>query len=110
MKIAKIKKQPQKEIANSVETYSFKSMIKILISLLVIFGIFYFITILLIDNRKLEDVGSSPAVIDSSKITLSQLLNRKEDEYYVIDSWLGRLGDLDPTPDTAINLWLWSKS
>lgn len=84
MKVAKIKKQAQKENINSVETYSLKSMIKILISLLVIFGIFYFITVLLIDNRKEEDSNSSPAVIDSSKITLSQLLNRKEEEYYVI--------------------------
>lgn len=85
MKVAKIKKQTKKQDINSVETYSLKSMIKILVALLVIFGIFYFITVLLVDNRKSEkDNNNDVSVIDSSKIILSQLLNRKEEEYYVI--------------------------
>ena len=85
MKVAKIKKQVKKQDINSVETYSLKSMIKILVTLLVIFGIFYFITVLLVDNRKEENEDNNAvSVIDSSKIILSQLLNRKEDEYYVI--------------------------
>ena len=83
MKVAKIKKQHKKETLNSEEDYSLKRMIKIVMLLLVIFGFFYFITVILIDNKSGEN-NKMTSVIDSSKIILSQLLNRNEDEYYVI--------------------------
>ena len=83
MKVAKIKKKESKEVVSVEEQYSLKGMLKIIIILLVIFGIFYFITTLLIKDKN-NNENNSVAVIDTSKITLSQLLNRKEDEYYVI--------------------------
>lgn len=83
MKVAKIKKSSVKEQTVLEETYSIKSMIKILIILLLIFALFYFVTTFLIKDRKIEE-DNSTAVIDTSKITLSQLLSQKENEYYVI--------------------------
>ena len=83
MKVAKIKKSSVKEQPVLEETYSIKSMIKILIILLLIFTLFYFVTTFLVKDRKIEG-DNSTAVIDTSKITLSQLLSQKEKEYYVI--------------------------
>jgi len=83
MKVAKIKKISKKEQPMEEETYSFKNLIKILIILVLIFGIFYFITTFFVKDKN-DDLGNSTAVIDSSKITLSQLLSQKEEEYYVI--------------------------
>lgn len=85
VKVAKIRKNKIKEEnkVNMDTNYSLKSMIKILITLLLIFSIFYLITYFLIDKKQQEEV-STPVVIDTSKITLNQLLNRKEQEYYVL--------------------------
>ena len=83
MKVAKIKKKEIKEEVNSVTEYSLAKMGKIIGILLVLFGLFYFITIVIVKNRG-EEETNTPVVVDSSKITLSQLLNREEDEYYVI--------------------------
>ena len=83
MKVAKIKKSSVKEQPVLEETYSIKSMIKILIILLLIFAVFYFVTTFLVKDRKIEG-DNSTAVIDTSKITLSQLLSQKDKEYYVI--------------------------
>jgi len=83
MKVAKIKKQKEKNTANTTETYSIKSMIKIIFILLVIFGAFYFITTLLVKEKN-DNIDNSVPVIDSTKITMSQILNRTEKEYYVI--------------------------
>ena len=83
MKVAKIRKKAEIKKETMGETYSVNNMVKILVILLLIFGIFYGITILLVKNNKQED-NNPVSVIDSTKITLSQLLNRSEDEYYVI--------------------------
>ena len=83
MKVAKIKKKELKEAVNNVEEYSLAKMGKIIGILLVLFVAFYFITVVVVKNRGQEETNN-PVVVDSSKITLSQLLNRKEDEYYVI--------------------------
>lgn len=83
MKIAKLK---HKKTINEVETqesYSIKSLIKIIIILIVVFGLFYLLTSVLVRNRK-TIVEEPVAVIDSSKIIMNQLLNRKEKEYYVL--------------------------
>lgn len=83
MKVARIKKKESKEAVSVEEGYTLKGMLKIVIILLVIFGIFYFITTLLVKVNKNDD-NNSVEVIDSTKITLNQLLNRLEEEYYVI--------------------------
>lgn len=83
MKVAKIKKESKKDQLIQEETYSIKNLIKILIILLLIFGVFYFITTLFVKEKNVND-GNSTGVIDNSKITLSQILSQKENEYYVI--------------------------
>lgn len=84
MKVAKIaKNKKETNVIEMDETYSIGSMLKIIIILLVIFGVFYAITTIFINNRQ-QEVEDSLEIVDSSKITLNQLLNRPEDEYYVM--------------------------
>lgn len=80
-KLEKKKEENQKEIEIQ---YSIKSMIKIVIALILIFVLFYVLTVFVIDNKKVEEDVKNHAVIDSEKITLSQILSQKENEYYVL--------------------------
>lgn len=85
MKVAKIRKKEVKQVESTVENYSFKSIVKILLSIAIIYIVFYFITIMLVDNNSNNDnVNNSEVSIDSTKITLGQILNRNESDYYVI--------------------------
>jgi len=85
MKVAKKKLQKKEEIKEVVESYTIKNMIAIVISICIVFAIFYVITTFVVkDNNKIQNNSNNVAVIDSTKIVLSQLLNRKEKEYYVI--------------------------
>ena len=57
----------------------------IIIVVSLIFGIFYLITTLLVDEdteNKIENENS--VVVDNTKITLGQLLTRTEEKYYVL--------------------------
>ena len=83
MKVAKLRKKNEIKSENESQNYSIKAMIKILICLLIVFTVFYFVTVILVNNKK-EVADNSTSVIDSSKITLNQLLTRSESEYYVI--------------------------
>lgn len=83
MKKAKIRKTEEQNKIEMSDTYSIKSMIKILTILVVLFGIFYFITTLLVKEKDTNN-DNGVSVVDSSKITLNQLFNRNEKEYYVI--------------------------
>jgi len=83
MKAAKIRKSKEKKVEMVNEGYSIKSMVKIIISILVIFGIFYGITVLIVEDKEVPELKQE-SVIDSSKITVGQLLSRKEKEYYVL--------------------------
>lgn len=83
MKIAKLRKREEEKKVDMSESYSMKSMIKILFVLLLVFGVFYLITFFVVSAPEPED-NNSVVVLDSTKITLSQLLNRKESDYYVI--------------------------
>ena len=83
MKVAKVRKKVKETRVEQQESYSIKGMIKILIILFIIFGAFYLITTVLVKNRGKEEENFT-SVIDSSKIILSQLLNRADEEYYVL--------------------------
>ena len=83
MKVAKIKVKKYNEPKRVEETYSLKNMIKILSCILIVFAIFYLITNLIVNNKK-SDSQDNVTVVDFSKITLSQLLNREDDEYFVL--------------------------
>ncbi len=85
MKKARIKKQEQKKKIEQVkDEYSFKKLFTILIVLVLVFTVFYFITTLVAKPKKQSTSNNDTAVVDSTKITMNQLLNRKENEYYVI--------------------------
>ena len=83
MKKAKIKKKEENSVIEKDGTYSIKSIIKILLILVCLFFIFYIITFFLVKDRG-NSLDDSQSVIDSSKIIMSQILNRNEEEYYVI--------------------------
>ena len=83
MKVAKIKEKNDNKREKIEETYTLKSMMKILLCILTIFVIFYLITNFIVNNKKSGE-NDNVTVVDFSKITLSQLLNREEDEYFVI--------------------------
>lgn len=83
MKVARVRKKEEIKREKETNEYSVKRIIKILGCVVLVFVIFYFITVLLVNNKK-EDNVDSPAVIDSSKIILNQLLSQNEEEYFVI--------------------------
>ena len=81
-KLIKDKKQEQKQIQN--DTYSIKSFILIIVVISVIFGIFYLVTSMFVKPVKEESYTNEITEFDSTKITLGNLLDRKENEYYVL--------------------------
>lgn len=84
MKAARIRNNNKKEEIKKVEdNYSLKKMILIVVIVAVTFVVFYLITDLVVDPVK-ETNEENITDIDSSKITVSQLLDRKEEEYYVL--------------------------
>lgn len=84
MKKAKLVKNNKKQEIMEKDTYSLKSFLLIILVLVIILGIFYFITTLVVKPVNPIDNDNGVTIIDSTKITLSNLLNRKEEEYYVL--------------------------
>lgn len=85
MKKAKLIKTSNKEEKQmEKDSYSLKNLLSIIIALVVVLGIFYFITTLVVKPVKQDDTNNTITEIDSKKITLNNLLNRKEVEYYVL--------------------------
>ena len=84
MKKAKLIKNNKKEKVVENDTYSLKKLLLIIIVLSVLFGVFYFITYLLVDPTEQNESDNEITEIDESLITLGNLLNRKEKDYYVL--------------------------
>lgn len=84
MKKAKLVKNNKKQEIMEKDTYSLKSFLLIILVLVIILGIFYLITTLVVKPVNPIDNDNGVTIIDSTKITLSNLLNRKEEEYYVL--------------------------
>lgn len=85
MKKAKIAQANKKEETVEIdESYSLKSLIKIILIIVLVFAIFYFLTTLIAKKSENNNNYNSATIIDSSKITLNHLLDRSEKEYYVI--------------------------
>ncbi len=83
MKKAKlIKKNEKQEMVDN--EYSVKTMVKTILIVLIIFGLFYLITYFVLNKKTESSDIETPAVIDNEKITVSNILNQKEDEYYVL--------------------------
>lgn len=86
MKKGKITKPVKKqEILMESEEYSAKKLLKIIVTLVIIFGVFYLITTFVVKPIT-NDKTETPTVtdFDFTKITLNHLLDRKENEYFVI--------------------------
>ena len=85
MKKAKIVKVEKKEeIQDISDKYSLKDLIKIILILVIVFTIFYFITTLVVKPSKNKNTNNGVTIIDSTKIILNHLLDRSENEYYVL--------------------------
>ena len=85
MKKAKLIKANQKQDAtNAQESYSIKNLITIILILVIVFAVFYFITTLVVKPVKKATDNKTITEIDSTKITLNHLLDRSEEEYYVL--------------------------
>ncbi len=84
MKKAKLVKNNKKQEIIEKDSYSLKSFLLIILVLVIILGIFYFITTLVVKPVNPTDNDNGVTIIDETKITLNNLLNRKEKEYYVL--------------------------
>lgn len=84
MKVAKIKKKQENKKEFIEEKYSVKEVLLIVLIVLITFILFYFITYFFVkkDNQAISDTGE--VSIDTAKITFNNLLNRNENEYYVL--------------------------
>lgn len=86
MKKAKIiQKTEKKEVEEEIESYSIKTLILIILIIAIVFIVFYFITTLVVKpSESNTNKTNGYTAIDSTKITFNSLLNRPEDEYYVL--------------------------
>lgn len=83
IKQKKIKEQP----VTLDDNYQAKNMFIIIIIIVVLLVPLYFITTLVLDNNKKETKtteNNTPVEIQTEKILVGQLLNRKDSSYYVI--------------------------
>ena len=85
MKVAKLKKteKKNKKVVIEEEEFSIKNLIKTIIIILLVLAVFYGITVLVVKPLVTEK-KSEPVQFDPSKITMNQLLTRKDKKYYVL--------------------------
>lgn len=86
MKTARIRNNNKKEKKEVImeEEYSLKKMLITIGILILVFLVFYFITTLVVKPVEPDNTNNTITEIDSTKVTLSHLLDRKESEYYVL--------------------------
>ena len=86
MKKAKLTNQ-EKNVKNEIieEEYTLKKFIIIVAALLLVFALSYFITTLFVKNNKqIKNNTANSIQIDSDTIIMNHLLDRSENEYYVL--------------------------
>lgn len=108
MKTARIRnnnKKEQKEVIIE-EEYSLKKMIMIIVSIILIFLVFYLITTLVVKPVKENNKNNNITEIDSTKITLNHLLDRKESEYYVLATKSSLYDSLNINYETIYNQYI----
>lgn len=109
MKTARIRnnnKKEQKEVIKE-EEYSLKKMMIIIVSIILIFLVFYLITTLVVKPVKQNNTGNNGVTeIDSTKITLNHLLDRKESEYYVLATKSSLYDSLNINYETIYNQYI----
>ena len=81
-KLIKNKKEEQKKVEN--DTYSIKNLILIVLVISVVFVLFYLVTTIFVKPVEENNISNEVTELDSTKITLSNLLDRSEDEYFVL--------------------------
>ena len=83
MKVAKKKKIKEKKKKELVqEEYSIKQVIITVLIVCAIFVLFYFITTIFVKPN--NNLNNTHTETETNKITMGQLLNRKQNEYYVL--------------------------
>lgn len=92
-------------------TSELKKLLLIVISILLIFGVCYFIIEFALDNKEDSNISESSnnneeTTIQYDKIILSQLLDRKSDDYYVFAS----KSDDDNLPDYENSIYSYTSS
>ena len=84
-KMGKIKKTDNKRIIEEEysEEFSFTNFISIILVILIVLGIFYTITVFVAKSPKAEN-NVRDSVIDSDMVTITNMLSKKESDYYVL--------------------------
>lgn len=85
MKVAKLKKvnKTKKEIELEEVEFSIKKLIQTIVIILLVLAVFYIITVFVVKPIVAEK-NNEHVQFDTTKITMNQLLTRKEDSYYVL--------------------------
>ena len=85
-KKGKIKKVEEKKVIvdNYEDEFSFKKFIGIIIIILVVLGIFYFITTLTAKKQESNVERNVNSVIDTDMATIGTMLSKSESDYYVL--------------------------
>lgn len=85
MKVAKLKKTNEKKKVVEVEEteFSVKKLIQTVVIILLVLTVFYIITVFVV-KPTVNEKNSEHVQFDTTKITMNQLLTRKEDNYYVL--------------------------
>ena len=84
MKVAKLKKKEEKKkIVEMEEEFSIKKLIQTILIILLVLAVFYVITVFVV-KPMIENNNSEGVQFDTTKITMNQLLTRKEGSYYVL--------------------------
>lgn len=78
-----MKRKYEPQLINDENSYSSRKFIVVIIIISIVLVGFYFITKFIISNQK-EETSVSESVIQSDTIIFGQLLNRSEEEYYVL--------------------------
>lgn len=81
--VIKMKRKYEPQLINDENSYNSKNLIIVITIISVVLIGFYFITKFVISNQK-EEKMISESVIQSDIIIFGQMLNRKEEEYYVL--------------------------
>ena len=84
MKKAKLIKNTKKEAEIEKDSYSLKNLLLIVIVLVIVLGIFYFITDLLVEPVKQNYEDTPTTQTDLTKITLGSMLEKNQKVYYVL--------------------------
>ena len=85
-KMGKIKKTENKRIIEEdySDEFSFTKFISIVLIIMIVLGVFFIITVFVAKDKTKEKTDSNNAVINTDMVTISNMLSKKESDYYVL--------------------------